>query len=52
MEDMLGRRLITGYYRHLSLGSGQRFASKGGYIVRYNTEQPAKLVADGEWIVP
>ena len=52
MEDMIARRLVTGYYPHLSLGPGQRFASKGGYIVRYATPGSGQLVADSDWTVP
>jgi hypothetical protein len=52
MEDMIGRRVVTGYYPHLSLGPGQRFASKGGYIVRFATAGSKQLVADSEWMVP
>ena len=40
----------TSIYPHLSLGSGQRFASKGAYIVHY--EKDGKLVAESDWIVP
>ena len=52
MEDMISRRVITGYYRNLSLGLGQRIASKGGYIVRFAGHDNSQLVADGDWIVP
>lgn len=52
MEDMIGRRVITGYYRHLSLGPGQRFASKGGYIARFDGAETPQIVADGDWVVP
>jgi hypothetical protein len=52
MEDMITRRLVTGYYPHLSLGPGQRFASKGGYIVRFASAGPEQLVADTDWMVP
>lgn len=51
IEDMLDHRIITGYYPHLSLGTGQRFASKGGYIVHFANDS-AKVVADSSWIVP
>jgi Cytochrome c len=52
MEDMIARRLVTGYYPRLSLGPGQRFASKGGYIVRFATGGSEQLVADTDWMVP
>ena len=52
IEDMLSHRILTGYYPHLSLATGQRFASKGGYIVRLGGERGAKVVAETEWIVP
>ena len=54
LEGMIGRRTLTGYYRHLSLGPGQRIASKGGYIVRFGDKEKSKgqLIADSEWVVP
>lgn len=52
IEDMLDQRLVTGYYPHLSLAPGQRFASKGGYIARFAEPQGAQLIADGRWVVP
>ncbi len=50
IESMLSSRVINGYYSRLGLAPGQRFASKGGYIVRFNG--PDKLVAESGWIVP
>jgi mono/diheme cytochrome c family protein len=52
IDDMLERRILTGYYPRLTLASGQRFASKGGYIVRFAEPEGMRLVADGDWIVP
>jgi hypothetical protein len=52
VEIMLSHRVITGYYPRLSLAPGERFASKGGYMVRFAGENGNKLVADGNWIVP
>ncbi len=51
-ESMLSTRLFDGYYPRLELAPGQRFASKGGYIVHFVGASGTKLAADGEWIVP
>jgi len=40
----------TTIYPHLSLGQGQRFASKGGYVARF--AEGDKLIAESGWIVP
>lgn len=40
----------TTIYPRMSLGVGQRFASKGGYIVRFSSG--GGLAADSGWIVP
>jgi hypothetical protein len=52
VEAMLEHRVITGYYPRLALAPGQRFASKGGYSVHFSESTGAKIVADGDWIVP
>lgn len=52
IEDTLDHRIVTGYYPHLALGAGQRFASKGGYIVQFADAQGQHLVADSKWFVP
>jgi hypothetical protein len=51
-ENMLSFRTLNAYYPHLSLGPGQRFASKGGYIVHFADAGGTTVVKDGEWIVP
>jgi hypothetical protein len=45
----LTKREGTTIYPRLSLGPGQRFASKGGYIAHYVN---GNLEAETDWIVP
>jgi hypothetical protein len=52
VEVMLDSRIVNGYYTRLGLAPGQRFASKGGYLVRFLDPAGARIVADGDWIVP
>ena len=52
IEGMLEHRIITGYYPRLTLAPGQRFASKGGYVVHFAEAKGTRIVADGDWIVP
>jgi hypothetical protein len=52
LEDMIEHRVLTGYYPRLTLGTGQRFASKGGYLVRFTGEEGSRVVADHGWTVP
>jgi hypothetical protein len=51
-ENMLSFRTLNAYYPHLSLGPGQRFASKGGYVVHFADATGTMLVKDSDWIVP
>ncbi len=52
LEDTLAHRIMTGYYPRLGMSTGQRYASKGGYLVRFAAAQGTALVADGAWTVP
>ena len=52
LEMMAGNQLSTGYFPRLSLASGQRYASKGGYIVKFDPGDHVRLVVEGDWIVP
>jgi hypothetical protein len=52
IEMQLSHRLVNGYYPRLGLAPGQRFASKGGYLVHFAAPEGQRLVADSSWIVP
>jgi hypothetical protein len=52
VQGMLEHRVITGYYPRLSLAAGQRFASKGGYVVHFDESEGAHMIADQSWLVP
>jgi hypothetical protein len=52
VEMMLDSRIVNGYYTRLGLAPEQRFASKGGYLVRFVDPSGARVAADGDWIVP
>jgi len=52
LQELLEHRLITGYYPHLSLASYQRFASKGGFLVRFRDAEGRAVTPVGDWVVP
>jgi hypothetical protein len=52
LQRLLDHRIMTGFYPYLALGTNQHFASKGGYLVRFQDPQGPKIVADGGWTVP
>jgi hypothetical protein len=52
VEVMLDSRIVNGYYTRLGLAPGQRFASKGGYLVRFVDPSGVRVAADGSWTVP
>lgn len=52
IEEMLEHRVLTGYYPRLTLAPGQRFASKGGYIGRFDGPSGHRIVATSDWITP
>ncbi len=51
-EHTAGLREGTTIYPRLSLGAGQRYASKGAYIAHYADNAPDRIVAQSSWIVP
>jgi len=52
IEDTLAHRVVTGYYPHLAMATGQRFGSKGGYVVRFAEPTGNRVVAEQDWITP
>ena len=48
----IGESQSTTIYPRLTLAQGQRYASKGAYIVRFGGSSGDALVADSDWIVP
>jgi hypothetical protein len=52
VEDMLEHRVLTGYYPRLTLGEHQRFASKGGYLVKFAAPTGTRVVAASDWLIP
>jgi hypothetical protein len=52
LEGMLSSRIIDGNYSRLGLAPGQRFASKGGYIVHFAADGDNRFIAEGPWMIP
>jgi hypothetical protein len=52
IESMVSRRTLTGYYPRLGLAPGQRFASKGGYLISFTGADFRQPTADGDWHTP
>lgn len=52
IETVAESNLNPGVYPYLSLGPGQRTASRGSYVVRLDPSAPGSIRADGDWIVP
>ena len=52
IEQMAGSTLFTSIYPHLSLGPGQRFASRGAYVVSFPSGDAAAPVPVSDWTIP
>jgi hypothetical protein len=52
IEQMTEQSPASAVYPRLSLGPGQRFASRGSYVARFPGEGENMLVPVSEWIVP
>lgn len=52
IEHLAENNLAIGTHPTLALGPGQRFASKGAYIVKIEPKAPGGIKALSDWIVP
>jgi len=52
IESMISHRQLTGYYPRLGLGPGQRFASKGGYLVKFSAPNGSAITPITDWVIP
>lgn len=52
IEHEAEKNLNPGTYPTLALGPGQRFASKGAFIMRIDNESSAGIAPVSDWIVP
>jgi len=52
MQGVLEHRILTGYYPRLTLATGQSFASKGGYLVKFVQPTGTQLAPEGDWTIP
>ena len=51
IEHMVDNTVFHSVYPHLSLGPDQRYASKGGYIIKYDKDKGI-IPENTKWIVP
>lgn len=52
MQGVLEHRILTGYYPRLTLATGQSFASKGGYLVKFAQRTGTRIAPEGGWMTP
>lgn len=52
IQEALDHRFVAGNFPRLSLTDHQRFASKGGYLVRFTQPTGPALTPVGGWLVP
>ncbi len=52
IEHEVENSLDPGPQPQMALGPGQRFGSKGAFVMRLDPEAPSGLVAASDWIVP
>jgi hypothetical protein len=51
-ENMASAMVVTAYYPRVTLGAGQRFGSKGAYILKLGERLESPPTAVSGWIVP
>lgn len=51
IEHEAENALNPGTFPRLSLGPGQRFASKGAYIVKLSTDEASRIITVSDWII-
>jgi len=52
LEHKLDNAVLTGMYPKLSIGPNQRYASRGGYIMKVPEDASAPLQPVNEWLLP
>jgi len=52
IEHMIDNATYTSVYPRMSLAPEQRFVSKGSTIARFDENDPQKLIAVAEWLIP
>ncbi len=52
IEHEAENALNPGTFPRLSLGPGQRFASRGAYVMKFDMDSQHKIVPVSDWIVP
>lgn len=52
LEHMLDNSVLTGMYPKLTIGPNQRYASRGGYIMKIPEDATLPLQSISEWLLP
>jgi hypothetical protein len=48
----MGNAMAPEAYHQFSTGPGQRFTSKGAFVVRFAAPEHLRLEPEGDWITP
>ena len=52
LEHKLDKSVLTGMYPKLTIGPNQRYASRGGYIMKVPDDESSALQPVSEWLLP